>query len=123
MVIISARIRDGDDPQRIMEGAWAVSGERWVVVVDEDCDVRSWTDVLWRVTYFADPKKHIFQGPDRPQRGHATENPDDPFEPPTCGLGIDATMGFKDYKMNEVNRVSSDLMGRVASRWREYGLP
>src|SRR5438093_6455389 len=81
MAIISAKIRDADDPRRIMDAAWRVGGERWVVVVDEDCDVRSWTDVLWRVTYFAQPQHHIIQGPEQPRRGHATDNPDDPFEP------------------------------------------
>lgn len=123
MVIVSAKMQSAEDPRRIMEAAWAVGGERWVVVVDEDCDVRSWTDVLWRVTYFAEPGKHIIQGPEKATRGHATENPDDPFEPPTCGLGIDATMHFKGYSFNPVNRVSNELMSKVASRWSEYGLP
>src|SRR5581483_4607943 len=123
MVIISAKISSADEPRRIMEGAWAVAGERWVIVVDDVCDVRSWTDVLWRVTYFAQPGKHIVQGPEKPVRGHATENPDDPFEPPSCGLGIDATMHFKGYRFNQVNRVSSELAARVAARWGEYGLP
>jgi UbiD family decarboxylase len=122
MVIISAKIRDAEDPRRIMEAAWENGGERWVVVVDDDCDVRSWTDVLWRVTYFAQPKDHIFHGPERPARHEAGGVVDDPFEPPTSGLGIDATMHFKGYQFNPVNRVSPELRAKVASRWAEYGL-
>ena len=30
---------------------------RWVIVVDEDCDVRNWNDVMWRVVSAADPDK------------------------------------------------------------------
>lgn len=124
MVIISAKIRDADDPKRIMDAAWANGGERWVVVVDEDCDVRSWTDVLWRVTYFAEPNKHLYVGPEREPRGETAQGTrDDPFEPPLSGIGIDATMHFKGYQFNPVNRVSADLMSKVAARWREYGLP
>lgn len=125
MVIISARIRDAEDPKRIIEAAWKNGGERWVVVVDEDCDVRSWTDVLWRVTYFARPEHHIIQGGPR-SYARAASTPgevDDPFEPPESGLGIDATMHFKGYQFNPVNRVTDEMRTRIASRWGEYGLP
>ena len=122
MVIISAKIRDAEDPKRIMEAAWATGGERWVVVVDEDCDVRSWTDVLWRVTAWADPKRDIIQGPERPQRSAEAEV-DDPFEPPVNGLGIDATMHFKGQQFNAINKVSPEMASRVARRWQELGLP
>ena len=48
MLIVSAQIRDAGDPRRIMDAVWEHGDWRWVIVVDEDCDVRDWNDVMWR---------------------------------------------------------------------------
>jgi hypothetical protein len=45
------------------------------------------------------------------------------FDPPSRGMGIDATMKFKDAKFPPVNKVSSALIDKVAARWDEFGLP
>jgi hypothetical protein len=45
------------------------------------------------------------------------------FDPPSRGMGIDATMKFKDVKFPPVNKVSSALIDKVAARWDEFGLP
>lgn len=41
------------------------------------------------------------------------------FDPPSRGMGIDATMKFKDAKFPPVNKVSSALIDKVAARWDE----
>jgi hypothetical protein len=38
-------------------------------------------------------------------------------------MGIDATMRFKDAKFPPVNKVSAAWTGKVAARWKEFGLP
>ena len=53
----------------------------------------------------------------RPERGEID------FNPPSRGIGIDATMKFKDAKFPPVNKVSSALMDEVADRWEDFGLP
>ena len=118
MVIISAEIHDATEPQRIMRAAWENGGARWVIVVDEDCDVRDWNDVMWRVCSAADPKKDVIQGLSSPPRRRMEGD----FEPPSSGVGIDATMRFKEAKFPPVNKVSGDLMSKITARWREYGL-
>jgi 4-hydroxy-3-polyprenylbenzoate decarboxylase len=122
MLIVSAKIRDRHDPQRIMDAIWNDTGEawRWIIVVDEDCNVRDWDEVMWRVVSAADPEKHIVLGKKHVLRKRLTNEVD--FDPPACGMGIDATLGFKDAQFPPVNKVGAQLMEKVAARWKEYGL-
>jgi hypothetical protein len=78
---------------------------------------------MWRVTSLADPDSgHVFPGFQQPE-GAGHEAGDKDFNPPRRGMGIDATLKFKEGHFPPVNTVSRDLAARVASRWREYGLP
>ena len=120
MVVISAEIRDAEEPKRIMKAAWENGGARWIIVVDEDCDVRNWNDVMWRVCSAAVVERDVIEGPRRPQSGQQRGEVD--FEPPPSGLGIDATMRFKEAKFPPVNAVTRELMSKVAARWKEYGI-
>lgn len=122
MMIISADVQSKDDPKRIMDAVWSLDRWRWVIVVDEDCDVRDWNDVMWRVVSAADPDKdQVVFGRQHPP--HATRRTDEQdYDPPLRGMGIDATMKFKDAYFPRVNKVSRDLMNKVAARWSELGL-
>ena len=95
---------------------------RWVIVVDEDCDVRDWNDVLWRVISSVDPEKHVTLG--REFGSPEVHEGAIEFVPPTRGMAIDATFGFKEYKhpMPGIAKPSMEMMEHVASRWRELGL-
>ena len=122
MLIVSAKIRDKDDPRRIMDGIWNDSGEawRWIIVVDEDCNVRDWDEVMWRVVSTVDPEKHVVLGKAHDVRHRET---DYFFAPPARGMGIDATFAFKGVKFPPLSIVSRELTAQVAARWKEYGLP
>jgi len=122
MLIVSATIRDKDDPRRIMDGIWNDSGEpwRWIIVVDDDCNVRDWDEVMWRVVSAVEPDKHVVKGKVFKPRAKRTEEID--FVAPSCGMGIDATFGFKDAEFPRVNKVGEALMAQAASRWKELGL-
>lgn len=124
MLIVSAKIRDKDDPQRIMNGIWNDSGEpwRWIIVVDEDCNVRDWDEVMWRVCAAAEPAADIVRGKTVIPQDVRKKGTEVDFEAPTCGMGIDATFAFKDRKYPRVNKTSSELMARAAARWDELGL-
>lgn len=122
MMIVSAAIRDKDDPRRIMDAVWSLDNWRWVIVVDDDCDVRNWNDVMWRVVSAADPDKgDVIYGVQHPPRETPRTDEDD-YVPPRRGMGIDATMKFKDAHFPRVNKVSRELMAQVAARWKELGL-
>jgi len=122
MMIVRADIQSKEDPQRIMDAVWALDHWRWVIVVDDDCDVRNWNDVMWRVVSAADPDKgQVVFGAEHEVRDTPRTDEQD-YTPPRRGMGIDATMKFKDAYFPRVNRVSRELMGQAASRWRELGL-
>jgi UbiD family decarboxylase len=122
MLIVAAKIRDRGDPKRIMDAIWNDTGEawRWIIVVDEDCNVRDWEEVMWRVVSTADPEKHVVLGKQHTLRKRLTNEVD--FDPPSRGMGIDATLGFKDAQFPPINKVSAALTEKVAARWKEYGL-
>lgn len=121
-LIVAAKIRDKDDARRIMDGIWNDSGEawRWLIVVDEDCDVRDWDDIMWRVVSTVDPEKHVVLG-----KVHEAKKGEGDFffAPPVRGMGIDATFAFKGKEFPPLSIVSRELTAQVAKRWKEYGLP
>jgi 4-hydroxy-3-polyprenylbenzoate decarboxylase len=123
LLIVSVKLNDKSDPVNIMNSIWDDTGElwRWIVVVDEDCNVRDWDEVMWRVCAAADPEKDIVMGKKHTYRERPAGDEVD-FAPPLCGLGIDATMRFKDAKFPPVNTVSGELLAKAAARWKEFGL-
>jgi 4-hydroxy-3-polyprenylbenzoate decarboxylase len=122
MLIVSATIRDKDDPKRIMDGIWNDTGEpwRWIIVTDEDCNVRDWDEVMWRVCAASDPAKHVIAGKKHELPKRKTIDVD--FDPPANGVGIDASFKFKGVDYPPVNKVSAGIMSKAASRWKELGL-
>jgi 4-hydroxy-3-polyprenylbenzoate decarboxylase len=122
MLIVSAAIRDKTEPLKIMNGIWDDTGERWrwIIVVDEDCNVRDWDEVMWRVAAAAEPEKDVILGKMH-RHQHRTRGEVD-FDPPLRGMGIDATMRFKDAQFPPVNKVSAAWTQKVAARWKEFGL-
>lgn len=123
MLIVSATIRDKEDPKRIMDGIWNDLGDpwRWLIVVDEDCNVRDWDEVMWRVAAVVEPEKHVVLGKVH-EIVDARKTIDVDFDPPSRGMGIDATFGYKGLKLPRVNKPSRDIMDRVVKRWKELGL-
>jgi 4-hydroxy-3-polyprenylbenzoate decarboxylase len=122
MMIVRADIQSKEDPQKIMDAVWELDNWRWVIVVDDDCDVRNWNDVMWRVVSAADPDKAQVVFGKQHEARNAPRTDEQDYTPPQRGMGIDATMKFKDAYFPRVNRVSRELMGQAASRWRELGL-
>ena len=119
MIVIAAEITSPDQPRQIMEAVWEHTRLRWVIVVDEDCDIRNWDDVMWRVCAAAQAPNDVVQGKEFARQRHSSVTE---FEPPTCGVGIDATMRCKDQQFPPVNKVSGQMMAKVAARWQELGL-
>ena len=122
MMIVRADLQEKGDPQRIMDAVWGLDRWRWVIVVDDDCDVRNWNDVMWRVVSAADPDKgEVLFGMQHAAR-EAPRTDEQDYDAPRRGMGIDATMKFKDTYFPRVNRVNRELTSKAASRWHELGL-
>ncbi|MDP2645176.1 MAG: UbiD family decarboxylase [Desulfobacterales bacterium] len=128
-VIIAADIKDPAEPGRIIGAAWKIVPNRWVIVVDDDCDIRNWNDVMWRIVTNVRHDRDLYKGQavrSEQKTGvpRGGRNPmidiDNDIPDPT---GIDATFRFKFENLPPFNRVSKGLMAKVAARWQELGLP
>ena len=121
MLIVYADVSSKDQPKQIMEAIWSIEPWRWIIIVDDDCNVRDWEEVFWRVTASVEPARDMLNSPvfDRAERMRGEVD----FDPPSQGVGVDATMEYKETpKFPPVNKVREGLMNGVAARWEELGL-
>ncbi len=127
-IIIAADIQDPGEPSRIIEAAWKINSSRWVIVVDDDCDVRNWNDVMWRVVTnvrhedIVKGKASRREGQTGIKRGGRNPMVDIDADVPDP-TGINASFRFKFENLPPINKVNKELMAKVAVRWAEFGLP
>jgi 4-hydroxy-3-polyprenylbenzoate decarboxylase len=121
-LIIRAQITSPEQPKQIIDAAYEHLRYRWVIVVDEDCDVRDWNDVMWRIVSSVTPEDHMWMGREFPESPPDTGTVE--FVPPTHGMAFDATFHEKTYRypMPHIAKPSMEILKRVASRWGELGI-
>ncbi|HEY3117074.1 MAG TPA: hypothetical protein VGK54_10050, partial [Chloroflexota bacterium] len=118
--IIRADVKTPEEAKQIMDLAWEVQPQRWMIVVDEDCDVLDMNEVLWRMMVVCDPDTSIFKGPVTPFEPGTRVELDKPVT--TQPLGFDATFHSKGLEFAPINKLSRELRTKVNARWREFGL-
>ncbi len=114
-------------PQRVMWAVWAFdpSFSKWVVVVDEDIDVRDYFQLLWAMSWHVQPARDVYVNRD------------------TAGVALDPSIAEEDVDQLERKTVLSSKVGvdatrkhrfparsvppkedldRADSLWAEYGL-
>ncbi len=113
--------------KRVMMGVWSYLRQftytKWVIVVDDDIDARSWKDVMWALSTRMDPARDIT----------VIENtPIDylDFASPVSGLGskigLDATDKWEGETTREWGRpirMSDEVIQTVTEKWSRLGLP
>ena len=126
MAIVSIRKQYPGHARRIMFGIWSFLRQfmytKFVIVVDDDIDVRQWTDVVWAVSTRVDPVRDTVL---------VDSTPIDylDFASPVAGLGgklgLDATSKWP----GEVSRLwgrpismRSDVVARIDAIWSDLGL-
>ncbi|MEE8448583.1 MAG: 3-octaprenyl-4-hydroxybenzoate carboxy-lyase, partial [Thermodesulfobacteriota bacterium] len=106
-------------PQRVCNGIWAFAPNlgKYIIVCDDDIDIRNPFDVEWALTYRCDPVRDTFtlantqgSGID-PTRGHA---------PISGKMGLDATI--KQQADYELALPDKEYFDKIEARWQEYGL-
>jgi 4-hydroxy-3-polyprenylbenzoate decarboxylase len=122
-IIVRARIESPEQPQQIIDAAYEHLRYRWVIVVDEDCDVRDWNDIMWRIVSFAEPSEHIVLGKELPR--HLGRPGEMDFIPPRQGMGVNATREHKqsEFPIPPASKPTMEILAQVARRWDEFGLP
>ena len=112
--------------RRVMMGVWSFLRQfmytKFVIVVDDDIDARSWEDVIWAISTRCDPARDLMLVENTP-----IDYLD--FASPVSGLGsklgIDATgkMGNETTReWGEPIRMSDDVKQRIDALWSDLGL-
>ncbi len=127
IAVVSMRKAYPGHAKRVMMAVWSYLRQfmytKWVIVVDDDIDARSWTDVMWALSTRMDPARDITL---------IERTPIDylDFASPESGLGskmgLDATNKWppetkRDWGVKMLMDPETEAL--VDLKWAEYGLP
>ena len=126
LAVVSIRKQYPGHAKRILFGLWSVLRQfmytKFIVVVDEDIDVRSWPEVIWAMTTRMDPVRDTVLVENTP-----IDYLD--FASPVSGLGgkmgLDATNKWSGETQREWGRpirMSDEVRQRVDAMWDQLGL-
>jgi 4-hydroxy-3-polyprenylbenzoate decarboxylase len=126
MAIVQMKKSYAGHAKRVMFGVWSFLRQfmytKFIVVVDEDVDIRNWKEVIWAITTRVDPVRDTVMVDNTP-----IDYLD--FASPVSGLGskmgIDATNKWPGETSREWGRtivMRDDVKKRVDSIWQELGL-
>ncbi len=126
MAIVSMKKQYPGHAKRVMFGVWSFLRQfmytKFVVVTDDDVDVRNWQDVIWAMTTRMDPAR------DTTIVEHTPIDYLD-FASPVSGLGskmgLDATSKWPGETRREWGtpiRMSEDVVERIDALWPDLGL-
>lgn len=112
--------------KRVMMGVWSYLRQfmytKWVIVVDDDIDARSWEDVMWAVSTRMDPARDVTLIENTP-----IDYLD--FAAPESGLGskigLDATNKWPPETKREWGRqieMDAETRAKVDAMWKDLGL-
>src|SRR5471032_2928966 len=113
--------------KRVMMGVWSYLRQfmytKWVIVVDDDIDARSWKDVMWAISTRMDPARDIAL-----VEGTPIDYLD--FASPESGLGskigLDATNKWPPETKRDWGRLiemDRAVIETVTEKWPRLGLP
>jgi len=126
MAIVSIRKQYAGHAKRVMLGVWSFLRQfmytKFVIVTDDDIDVRDWNDVIWAMTTRMDPVRDTTLIENTP-----IDYLD--FASPVSGLGgkigFDATNKWPGETTREWGRpirMSEEVVRRVNSIWERLGI-
>jgi 4-hydroxy-3-polyprenylbenzoate decarboxylase len=127
IAVVSIKKTYAGQAKRVMMGVWSYLRQflytKWVIVVDDDIDVRSWADVMWAVSVNMDPARDITLVENTP-----IDYLD--FASPVSGLGskigLDATTKIPpetDRTWGTPIRMSDEVIEAIDKKWSDLGLP
>lgn len=127
IAVVSMKKAYAGHAKRVMMGVWSFLRQfmytKFVIVVDDDIDVRDWKDVMWAISTRMDPVRDITT---------VTDTPIDylDFASPVSGLGgklgLDATNklpGETNREWGEKIYMDDEIIDRVDQKWDRYDLP
>ena len=126
MAVVSMQKQYPGHAKRVMMGVWSFLRQfmytKFVIVTDDDVDVRNWEDVIWAMTTRMDPVRDTVMVENTP-----IDYLD--FASPVSGLGskmgLDATNklpGETDREWGEPIRMTDDITERIDAMWDALGI-
>lgn len=126
MAIVQMKKSYAGHAKRVMFGVWSFLRQfmytKFIVVVDEDVNIRDWKEVIWAITTRVDPVRDTVLVDNTP-----IDYLD--FASPVAGLGskmgLDATNKWPDETQREWGRpieMDAAVKARVDMLWNEIGL-
>jgi 4-hydroxy-3-polyprenylbenzoate decarboxylase len=127
IAVVSIRKSYPGHAKRVMMAVWSYLRQflytKIVIVIDDDIDARTWTDVMWAVATRMDPARDLTIVNDTPIDYLDFASP----EPGLGGkLGIDATTKIgpeTSRAWGRPIRMSDEVIARVDQLWSQLGLP
>ena len=126
LAVVSMKKQYPGHAKRVMFGVWSYLRQfmytKFIVVCDEDIDVRNWKEVVWAISTRVDPARDLLI---------AENTPIDylDFASPVAGLGsklgVDATNKWPGETARRWGRtivMDAEVKRRVDSMWRDLGL-
>ena len=126
MAVVCMKKQYAGHAKRVMMGIWSFLRQfmytKFVVVVDDDVDIRSWEDVIWAITTRMDPIRDTVLIDNTP-----IDYLD--FASPVSGLGskmgLDATNkwpGETERQWGTPIEMSTEVKQHVDELWKELGI-
>ncbi len=126
LAVVSMKKRYPGHARRVMMGVWSYLRQfmytKFVVVVDDDIDVRQWEDVIWAITTRMDPARDTVLVENTP-----IDYLD--FASPVSGLGSKMGLDATDKLPGETTRrwgsriaMKDEVRRRVDALWAELGI-
>ena len=126
MAIVQIKKSYAGHAKRVMFGVWSFLRQfmytKFIIVVDEDVNIRDWKEVMWAITTRVDPLRDTTMVDNTP-----IDYLD--FASPVSGLGskmgLDATNkwpGETSREWGQVIAMSADVKKRIDGIWQELGL-
>ena len=127
VAVVSIRKAYPGHAKRVMMGVWSYLRQfmytKFVIIVDDDIDARSWDDVIWAISTRVDPGRDLTV-----IEGTPIDYLD--FASPESGLGgklgIDATDKWPPETHREWGqkiKMADAIVEKVTEKWSRYGLP
>ncbi|MGB2115181.1 MAG: 4-hydroxy-3-polyprenylbenzoate decarboxylase [Porticoccaceae bacterium] len=126
MAVVSMKKQFPGHAKRVMMGVWSFLRQfmytKFIIVTDEDIDIRNWEDVIWAITTRMDPSRDTVMIDNTP-----IDYLD--FASPVSGLGskmgLDATNklpGETNREWGEPIQMDPKVKQRIDSLWAELGI-
>ena len=126
MAIVSMKKQFPGHAKRVMMGVWSFLRQfmytKFVIVTDEDIDIRNWEDVIWAITTRMDPTRDTVMIDNTP-----IDYLD--FASPVSGLGSKMGLDATNKMPGETNRewgnpivMDADVKQRIDDLWDELGI-